>query len=106
MNSGNLTDEELKTKIVCGMVVLATIPVSFLLRGYVASTVWAWHVAPLGAPPLGVIEACFALVVLRALISIPSRKLDGEDPIKGAGRAIGWGLAAPLIGLLVAWVML
>jgi len=75
---------------------------SMLWSGYALSTIWAWHVAPLGAPAIGVLEAAgVALVVGYLTKQVPHQETDDGYLY----RSIGWIIFRPAVAIGIGWII-
>lgn len=74
-------------------VVLLGLPVVIVLRGLVLATLWAWFVAPLGAPALGWAHASGLAGVVSFAVNAPRRGATADELKEGqtyTGRSCSW----------------
>lgn len=89
-------------KLIGALGILALIPVSFLLYGFVTATVWNWFVVPtFGLPAIGIPVAIGIDMLLTSILPI-----EGNTPEKGKelSNALTKLILRPLVILSIAWI--
>lgn len=89
------------------MVILVGVVPAIMMRAYVLSKLWLWHAEPIGLPHVDRWHL-WGLGVALWMVTYkndPRKTDDDEDPKIAAvvGRAIGQGIAQPLIFLALGW---
>jgi hypothetical protein len=73
-----------------------------LWNGYALSVVWAWHIAPLGAPVIGVLEAAGVALVFKHL----ANSAPHQEPDDGyLYRSLGWSALRPGLFIAFGWII-
>ncbi len=88
------------------LLVLITIPVGCLMRGFVLAKLWYWFLVPFGLPAISLAHA-YGLAVTVALFHglSSSSKSEGSDSIWGVvGKAICGMILAPLFVWLIGYI--
>ena len=75
------------------------------LRGFVAAYLWYWFVVPLGVAAISVPQAIGIALLLGMFTNNASKKDDDESMEEKVGRLILLGVVAPLLTLLVGYVV-
>lgn len=75
------------------------------VRGWVISMLWAWHVVPLGAPPISWWYGMGVVVVLATLSVSPEPKPRKRDEVT-VERRLYYSLGSAFLALLLGFIFL
>lgn len=88
-----------------GLVFLVLYPLSVVIYGAVASTLWAWFLVPLGVPPVGVAHAV-GVYALLLILAKTFRANDTDTSFEHLLALAFGGLIYALLALTTGWVAL
>lgn len=91
------------------LILLSTLIVSIILRGWVLSTLWAWFLVPIGAPAIGIATALGISVIIGLFtmhLNHETVKVSNKSLPELFANIISKSIGSPLISLLVGWIIL
>lgn len=83
--------------------VISLVPLSMIWSGYVLSVMWAWFLAPLGVPALGVAQAIGVSMTVQMLNRYSRADEAAQSPSMWTG--ITHAAFTPAVALLMGWIV-
>ena len=90
------------------ILLVLSVPVASVIRGWVLSILWGWFAVPLGVPPIGVVHMMGLSILFSLLLHANADDKDFAT-VKETARALAVAVGVPLIMLpicaLLKWGM-
>jgi len=87
------------------IITLLSLPISYVVRGVVLSTMWCWFLVPLGLTEIGKAHAIGIASLVSLIACSPPQCRDDRDNMEKIGAYFGIAFIVPFIVLLAGFIV-